>query len=135
MRFPRLFRYRLSTLLVATGIVCVLLGYSQWRRTSMLPQIEEFKAQGVSLVLPDNLASRIWPAVPQEGMFEFRELPSGRIGVAANSYTLDEFNVYYESVFRRLHSFGVEEVRLVKNGKLTNDYLSTRVGKAQTAGE
>ncbi len=150
MNRRRRFRYRLSTLLVATAIVCVLLGYSQWRRAAILRQIEAFKAEGVSLALPDNLASRIWPVVPTQGVFEYSKGTSGAVVVTGHSYTSDEFSVRWDSLCRRLLSAGVDELVLVRDNGDTlivetmpligdrgdpRSYVSTPIGTPSDGGK
>ena len=62
----QLLRFNLKSLLMAIGIVAILLGYSQWRRQSILREYATLRSDGVHFDLPDAWNDKFWQRHPSE---------------------------------------------------------------------
>lgn len=76
MRKPR---FSLAFLLLVTTCVAVFLGYSQWRRKTILRQIDELKHLGGQVDdLPNGYVDLLWQRRPTSGSIRVYHLTSFR---------------------------------------------------------
>jgi hypothetical protein len=57
-------RFRLSALLLLITAVAAFFGFAQWRRQSILLQVNALKAEGVQLEAPNTWWDLIWQRPP-----------------------------------------------------------------------
>jgi hypothetical protein len=58
------FRFRLSALHLLIIAVAAFLGFAQWRRQSILLQVNALKAEGIQLEAPNTWLDLIWQRPP-----------------------------------------------------------------------
>lgn len=126
MSKQRAFRFSLSTLFVAVTGIGLFLGYAHWRRVTILREEADLEAHGIKLLWADSGREAIWPVIPREARFEYREVSPNAVEIASVSYSLDDAMVNSDSLWQRLSRFGVAEVEIVKNRKRTNTWVSTQ---------
>ena len=120
------FRFSLSTLLLVVTSVGLFFGYAHWRRVSISREDKELEARGVRLLWAESSPDGIWPVVPKKAAFEYKELSANEVEIASIKYALEDAKVYCDATWERLNRLGVEEVVIVKNGRRTNTWLSTK---------
>src|SRR4051794_18719028 len=79
------FRFSLKTLMIVAAIVAVLLGYTQWRRISIMHEARALEAEGFYLLWDDPygrpdwrrrwLPAWLWPVVPKHAAAKYEVLP------------------------------------------------------------
>lgn len=112
--------------LLLVGVVLALdVGYARWRHHSLVEENKLLEPEGFALVLDDNWLNWIRPVTINEVTFAYKQLPSGRVQSGNAEYALEEIMPHFNSVALRLQQLGVEEVRMIKNGERTNEFLST----------
>ena len=115
-----------STLLLLAVCAGVFFGYAHLRRVSILRESKELSARGVRFPWAEGAVGGFWPVIPKQAAFEYREVPSNAVEIRGATYSLDEAALHTEATLERLNRLGVEEVVIVKNGKRTNTWVSTR---------
>lgn len=122
----RAFRFSLSTLLLVVTGVGLFFGYANWRRVSILRESKELEARGVRLLWAESSPHGIWPVIPKQAAFEYKELSADEVEIASIKYATEDAKAYCDATWERLNRLGVEEVVIVKNGRRTNTWLSTK---------
>jgi hypothetical protein len=122
-------RFNVRTLLIVVALVAALLGYAQWRRQAIMSVARALELQGFTLLWQHSWTNWIWPVVPKEAKYEYRQLVDGRWKNVSDIYTEAQLNARYKAACDRLRALGVEEVRLDRDGKPSDTYTSTRYGK------
>ena len=87
------------------------------------------KPEGVTLDWDETWLNWIRPVSVNEATFAYAQSPNGRVQIGDADFALDEVMPQYDLVALRLQQLRVEEVRLIKNGERTNEYLGTHKGK------
>lgn len=64
MRGAAMKRFSLKALVAFITTVAILLGYSQYRRQTILRECKGLKSDGVQFVLSDDWVDRIWQRLP-----------------------------------------------------------------------
>ncbi|MBL9162083.1 MAG: hypothetical protein JNL18_04995 [Planctomycetaceae bacterium] len=80
----KLFRFRLSSILIAFTVVALLLGYTQVRRRGLNQAFADLRASGCRMRFEDHW---LWPVVPEEANIVFRLHPSGDYSLEKGTYT------------------------------------------------
>lgn len=122
------FRFGLKGLLLSVALVAILLGYTQWRRQTVLREARALEPQGFTILWKHPWMDQIWPIVPKEAAIEYYELGPDQIKAGSRIYTEDEWNVMYHNACDRLRAQGVELIRLDRGGKPTDEYTQTGYG-------
>jgi len=132
-------RFSLKTLMIVTAIVAMLLGYTQWRRLSIMREVRELESEDVYLLwngklqpgwqrwLPDWL----WPVLPTEAAAKYYVLPgqpTNRFRFGSKIYTDQEASLKWIKMCDRLRAIGVEYVRCDVDGKVGDSGTSTHHG-------
>lgn len=104
MRLPR---FKISTLLLATAVIAVLLGYAQARRLTLKREFAALAASGCPAVYHD---SWLWPSVPGGMGITFRTHADNSLTLAAKSFTREEAFGEFRILRDKLHALGVENV-------------------------
>ncbi|MGN6135906.1 MAG: hypothetical protein ACTHOU_15565 [Aureliella sp.] len=125
MSKPQSFRFSLSALLLLVTCTGLFMAYARQRRAAIVQESDSLRSEGIRLQWERGALNLFWPAVPRTAYFEFNELPSGRVEIAGVTYPLDEALARSDAILKRLKRFGVDEIQLVKNGAVTNTYVST----------
>jgi hypothetical protein len=124
-------------MLIAAAMVALLLGYTQWRRQSIMREVHSLEADGFYMLWehPHNrsdwkrlLPDWLWPVVPQHAAANYYILPNDRVRIEPNVFSGDEFTYFWSKATDRLRALGVEYIRCDVNGKVGNSYTSTRYG-------
>jgi hypothetical protein len=114
------------TLLLLVASVGLFLGYAHWRRVSILRESKELSARGVRFLWAEGSRDGFWPVIPKQAAFEYDESSSDEVEIAGVTYSLDEAKLHTSATLERLNRLGVAEVVIVKNGKRTTTWVSTR---------
>jgi hypothetical protein len=114
---------------MAVAVVAALLGYTQWRRQTMLREAAALESLGFTLRWQRGWTDSLWPQAPRETAFTYNQEPDGQIRTAAGVYSEHDLSLLYERACVRLHALGVEDVRLDRDGKPGRDYTSTHVAR------
>jgi hypothetical protein len=60
-------RYSLKAMLILVTVVGLFLGYSQWRRRSILRQVSELRSFWARVDVPDDWIDVVWQRRPSKG--------------------------------------------------------------------
>jgi hypothetical protein len=118
-------RFNLRTLFVLVAIIAAFLGYAQWRRQNIMREARVLESQGFTLLWEEHWADAVWPRVPTYARFEYKRVAAGQWRIGSNVYAEHEVDALFAQAADRLHDLGVEDVRLDRNGKRGNSYIST----------
>ena len=128
------FRFSLKTMLIVAAILAVPLGYSQWRRISIMREARALEAEGFYLLWEDNsrrqgwLPDWLWPVVPRQAAAKYDVLPSqptNMFRIGSKVYTDAELLRNWEKASDSLRAMGVEKIRCDVNGKVGDSGVST----------
>src|SRR5687767_5675153 len=98
--FHRSARFSLKALLIAMGIVAIGLGYSQWRRQTMLQDYAALRADGVQFVLPNAWIDRVWQRHPDEIVLMTQQSPT------------EEDDARFDRISQRLERMGASNIQV-----------------------
>jgi hypothetical protein len=115
-------------MLFAVALLAALLGYTQWRRHTLLQEAADLETQGFKVVWQDSWIASIWPRAAQEATFTYYPLKSDQYRTASGVYSGDELNELYGLAIDRLHLLSVDYVRLDSNGKPSHTFTGTKRG-------
>jgi hypothetical protein len=112
----KLFRYRLSSILICFTVVALLLGYAQVRRRHLATSFAELKAKGCNAAFEDHW---LWPVAPEEAGVTFREcqgddgytVEAGG-GAAPEFMAITQVVERFKSLRAELLKLGVKEVSM-----------------------
>lgn len=125
-------------MLLASAIVAVLLGYTQWRRQSILRESHALEADGFPILWnqtqssPDwkrSLPDWLWPVVPDTAAATYHELPGNQVRFGSNIYAESDFTQKWRDASDRLRALGVEFIRCDRNGTSGDSCTSTHYGQ------
>jgi hypothetical protein len=92
------FRFNLRTAFVLSTVVILLIGFSQWRRRSILKQVEEVRELAGEVNLPDSYIDYLWQRRPTSGRIT--------IGPWADEENVDRS----EEARQKLQAMGVTDI-------------------------
>lgn len=121
-------RFAVSILLLVAVCVVLAVGYARWNHYVLVREAKLLEPEGVKLDWDETWLNWIRPVSVNEAWFEYSELPNGNWRIGDADYELDEVMPHYDAVAVRLQRLGLEEVRIVKNGERTDEYLGTKKG-------
>lgn len=119
-------RFRLTSLLAAIGGVAVLFSFGAYRRNVIIDEVLSLQAEGISIPGLDPATVGFWPIVPATAEFAFTEHLDGRVTIGGVIYSEEEANLRADRTLDRLGRLGVDEVRLIKGGRVTDEFVGTR---------
>jgi hypothetical protein len=135
----RRIRFGLKTMLIIAAIVAAPLGYTQWRRQSILREAQSLEAEGFYLLWDDPygrtdwprrwLPDWLWPVVPKHAAAKYDVLPAkptNRFRFGTQVYTDAESLARWVKISNRLREMGVEHIRCDVDGKVGNSGVSTK---------
>lgn len=131
-------RFGLKSVMIVTAIAALLLGYTQWRRLSILREARNLEAEGFYLSWdkkPSGWQSQppnwLWPVVPTEAAANYELLPAThqiRFGTKVYSDDADTVAGLWRKASDKLRAMGVECIRCDVDGKVGKNYTSTHHG-------
>ena len=131
-------RFALKSLMIVTAIAALLLGYTQWRRLSIMREARALEAEGFYLLWNDNpsasqrwLPHWLWPVVPKEAAAKYDVLSAtNQIRFGSKVYDDDAETVskLWRKASDQLRAMGVESIRCDVDGEVGKNYTSTHHG-------
>jgi len=131
-------RFSLKSIMIVTAIAALLLGYTQWRRLSIMREARDLEAEGFYLLWSDSpsgwqrwLPHWLWPVVPREAVARYYLLPATnqvRFGSKVYSDDAETVSQLWRKASDRLRAIGVENIRCDVDGEVGKNYTSTRHG-------
>jgi hypothetical protein len=104
--------FSIRTLLVATTLVALFLGFAQWRRTRLLSEIAALRAEGVEVEVRNEWIDKLWPRAGKYAFILIVDVSptQRRLGTDVYHYLKGEGSEHYRLLEDRCYALGVEYV-------------------------
>lgn len=123
-------RFTLRVALTVTAAIALLLGLSQWRQRSIRREIGSLAQSGcevftrvdptdqtLSAGLREEWIDRLWQRLPSHANISATDLGIDRLQIGQETLGRDAFEAKVISLHRRLEVLGVEQIKLLINGR------------------